>query len=96
MSKREETEKRVPLITRTHITSYRYRLYKMDGGQLEALEDVSRETKFKQSELNKLAKENGVKQVIAELIGTEETLVGMTLEEFLKQAKPVVNGKLED
>lgn len=95
MSKTENKEKRVPLITRTHVTAYHYALYAMNGGKLDPIGEETRTEKYKQSELNKLAKEHGCKQVVAEVIGEESELLGMTVEDFLAYAKPVKDGKLQ-
>lgn len=96
MSNKEKTEKRVPLLTRTVTDSYTYNLYSLEDGAITALGTVTVPEKLKESDLKKIAKEHDVKKVIAEVASTSERLLGITVEEFLKIAKPVVDGKLVD
>lgn len=96
MSNKEKTEKRVPLLTRTVIDSYTYNLYSLEDGTITALGEVTVPEKLKESDLKKIAKEHDVKKVIAEVTSTSVRLLGITVEEFLKIAKPVVDGKLVD
>ena len=95
MSNKKETEnKRVPLITRTCVDSYTYNLYSMENGAITSIGQTEVPEKLKQSDLNKIAKEQGVKKVIAEITETKERLLGITVEQFLELAKPVKDGKL--
>ena len=95
-NKKENENKRVPLLTRTYVDSYTYNLYSMENGAITSLGDLTVTKKLKESDLNKIAKEKGVKKVIAEITGTSEHLLGITVEDFLKIAKPVKDGKLVD
>lgn len=94
MSNKEKTEKRVPLLTRTVVDSYTYNIYSLEDGAIISLGEVTVPEKLKESDLKKIAKEHDVKKVIAEVTSTSERLLGITLEEFIKIAKPVENGKL--
>lgn len=94
MSNKEKTEKRVPLLTRTVTDSYTYNLYSLEDGTITALGEITVPEKLKESDLKKIAKEHDVKKVIAEVTSTSERLLGITVDEFLKIAKPVENGKL--
>lgn len=96
MSNKEKTEKRVPLLTRTVTDSYTYNLYSLEDGTITALGEVTVPEKLKESDIKKIAKEHDVKKVIAEVTSTSERLLGITVDEFLKIAKPVENGKLVD
>lgn len=96
MSNKEKTEKRVPLLTRTVTDSYTYNLYSLEDGTITALGEVTVPEKLKESDLKKIAKEHDVKKVIAEVTSTSKHLLGITVDEFLKIAKPVENGKLVD
>ena len=95
-NKKEKENKRVPLLTRTYVDSYNYNLYSMEHGALTPIGELTVAEKLKESDLKKIAKEKGAKKVIAELAGTSERLLGITLEDFLKIAKPVKDGKLVD
>lgn len=95
-NKKEKESKRVPLLTRTYVDSYTYNLYSMENGAITPLGELTVAEKLKESDLNKIAKEKGVKKVIAEVTGTSERLLGITVEDFLKIAKPVKDGKLVD
>lgn len=96
MNNKEKKEKRVPLLTRTVIDGYTYNLYSLEDGAITALGEVTVPEKLKESDLKKIAKEHDVKKVIAEVTSTSERLLGITVEEFLKIAKHVENGKLVD
>ena len=93
MSNKKEV-KRVPLLTRTCVDSYTYSLYAMENGSISSLGEMTVAEKLKQSDLNKIAKEKGVKKVVAEITETKERLLGITVEQFLEIAKPVKDGKL--
>lgn len=96
MNNKEKKEKRVPLLTRTVIDSYTYNLYSLEDGAITALGEVTVPEKLKESDLKKIAKKHDVKKVIAEVTSTSERLLGITVDEFLKIAKQVENGKLVD
>lgn len=99
MKKEKETEKRVPLITRTKVINRTYSLYSMENGNIVPLdgeETVTMEEKPTNAWLNKKAKEHGVKQVIAECVEEKTLLVGMPVSDFYALAKEVVDGKLVD
>lgn len=99
MKKEEKKAKRVPLITRTRIVSLTYKFYAMEDGKLNPLageEELQLTEKPSTAFLNKKAKEHGVKAVVAELVGEETVLVGMTVDDFYSMAKPVIEGKLVD
>lgn len=96
MNNKEKKEKRVPLLTRTVIDSYTYNLYSLEDGTITALGEVTVPEKLKESDLKKIAKKHDVKKVIAEVTSTSERLLGITVDEFLKIAKQVENGKLVD
>lgn len=93
-NKKEKESKRVPLLTRTCVDSYTYNLYSMENGAISSLGKLIVAEKLKQSDLNKIAKEKGVKKVVAEITETKERLLGITVEQFLEIAKPVKDGKL--
>lgn len=93
-NKKENESKRVPLLTRTYVESYTYNLYSMENGAITPLGELTVAEKLRESDLNKIAKEKGVKKVIAEITSTSECLLGITLEDFLKIAKPVKDGRL--
>lgn len=93
-NKKEKESKRVPLLTRTCVDSYTYNLYSMENGAISSLGKMIVAEKLKQSDLNKIAKEKGVKKVVAEITETKERLLGITVEQFLEIAKPVKDGKL--
>lgn len=92
---KKSTEPRVSLITRTVATNYHYKFYKLVDGVTELIGEEDRGEKIKQSELNAMTKEKGV-TVIAELTGVDAKYLGITVEQFMKIAKPVENGKLVD
>lgn len=96
MSNKKNENKRVPLLTRTYVDSYTYNLYSMENGAITSLGEVTVAEKLKESDFNKIAKEKGVKKVIGEVTSTSERLLGITVEEFLKIARPVEDGKLVD
>ena len=93
-NKKEKESKRVPLLTRTCVDSYTYNLYSMENGAISSLGKMIVAEKLKQSDLNRIAKEKGVKKVVAEITETKERLLGITVEQFLEIAKPVKDGKL--
>lgn len=94
MAKKKSTEPRVPLITRTVVTNYHYKFYKLVDGKIELIKEENRAEKIKESELNEMSKEFGC-TVIKELSSVDEEYLGITVEDFMKIAKPVKNGKLE-
>lgn len=90
---RKSAEPRVPLITRTVVTNYHYKFYKLVDGKIEFIKEEDREKKIKDSELNEMSKEFGC-TVIKELSAVDEKYLGITVEQFMKIAKPVKDGKL--
>lgn len=90
---KKSTEPRVPLITRTVVTNYHYKFYKLVDGKIEFIKEEDRAEKIKESELNEMSKELGC-TVIKELSAVDEKYLGITVEQFMKIAKPVKDGKL--
>nr|DAN94246.1 MAG TPA: hypothetical protein [Caudoviricetes sp.] len=90
---RKSAEPRVPLITRTVVTNYHYKFYKLVDGKIEFIKEEDRAEKIKDSELSEMSKEFGC-TVIKELSAVDEKYLGITVEQFMKIAKPVKDGKL--
>lgn len=83
--KKEKKEKKEALVTRTFTIEYVYDIYSLVQGKTELVSSNFRlDHKIRNSELNAIAKEREVSNVVAELTSQVDELRAMTVNDFKK------------